>query len=91
MSQAREIEVKYRVDDPAALEAELRRRGVHPSSPIHQDDQTYAQDGWRYGMGKLGVSSPDCAPKTAIICSRSSDPRITSWPALEFETEVADP
>jgi adenylate cyclase, class 2 len=56
MNQAREIEVKYRVDDLAGLEAELHRRGVTLSLPVHQDDQAYAQDGWRYGLSKLGVA-----------------------------------
>jgi adenylate cyclase class 2 len=51
----REVEVKYRVHDTAALLTALDLRGVRLGPPIHQDDQAYAPDGWTYGDSKIGV------------------------------------
>src|SRR4051794_3666725 len=56
VSHLREIEVKYQVADLGELEAALLSRDLVLSSAVHQDDQAYAQDGWHYGLSKLGVS-----------------------------------
>jgi adenylate cyclase, class 2 len=52
----REVAVKYRVDDLSGLAATLAARGIALSAPIHQDDQAYAQNGWRFGMSRRGVA-----------------------------------
>lgn len=90
MSQAREIEVKYRIRDLAVLEAELHRRGVVLSRPVHQDDQAYAQDGWRYGMSKLGVAFARLRTQDGRHFFTLKRPTDNEMACLEFETEVAD-
>lgn len=50
----REIEVKYRVAEPAALIRALAARGVAFSAASRQDDQAYAVNGWSYGQSKQG-------------------------------------
>ena len=44
MTQTREIEVKYRVVNLAALETALHARDLALSRPSRQDDQAYAQE-----------------------------------------------
>ena len=90
MSQAREIEVKYHARDLAELEAELHRRGVTMSLPFHQDDQAYAQDGWRYGMSKLGVAFARLRTQDDRHLFTLKRPTDNELACLEFETEVAD-
>lgn len=90
MSQAREIEVKYRVADLATLEAELDRRGVVLSPPLHQDDQAYAQDGWHYGMSKLDAAFARLRTQDGRHLFTLKRPTENELACLEFETEVAD-
>lgn len=90
MTQAREIEVKYRVDGLAAMENELHRRGVNLSSPVRQDDQAYAQDGWHYGMSKLGVAFARLRTQDGRHLFTLKQPMDNELACLEFETEVAD-
>lgn len=90
MDQSWEIEVKYRVLDPAGLEAALRDRGVVLSPPIHQDDQAYAPEGWRYGMSKLGVSFARLRTQDGRHLFTLKRPVDNELACLEFETEVAD-
>jgi len=90
VSQAREIEVKYHVRDLAALESELHRRGVVLSHPVYQDDQAYAQDGWRYGMSKLGVAFARLRTQGGRHLFTLKRPTDNELACLEFETEVAD-
>lgn len=90
MSQAREIEVKYHADDLAALEAELHRRGANLSPPVHQDDQAYAQEGWRYGMSKLGVAFARLRTEEGRHLFTLKRPTDNELACLEFETEIAD-
>jgi adenylate cyclase, class 2 len=90
VSQAREIEVKYRVRDPAALEAELHRRGIMVTSPVHQDDQAYAQDGWHYGMSKIGVGFARLRTQAGRHLFTLKRPLDNEMACLEFESEVAD-
>jgi adenylate cyclase class 2 len=52
----REIEVKFRLADPEALIASLSACGIEFGTPVRQDDQAYAPQGWRFGDSKLGVS-----------------------------------
>lgn len=90
MSQAREIEVKYRVSDPASLEAALQARGLVLSPPVHQDDQAYAQEGWHYGMSKLGVAFARLRTQDGRHLFTLKRPTDNEQACLEFETEVAD-
>jgi adenylate cyclase, class 2 len=90
MSQAREIEVKYRVYDQADLELALDACGLMFSSAIHQDDQAYAENGWKYGMSKLGVAFARLrtqADRHLFTLKRPTDNELA---CLEYETEVAD-
>ena len=90
MVQAREIEVKYRVPDPAGLETVLCRRGLVLSAPVHQDDQAYAQDGWHYGMSKLGVAFARLRTQDGRHLFTLKRPMDNELACLEFETEIAD-
>lgn len=51
----REVEVKYRIQDPEALLATLKALGIELGPPIGQDDQAYAPGGWSYGDDRQGV------------------------------------
>jgi adenylate cyclase class 2 len=90
VTQAREIEVKYRVLDLTALEAALARRGLVLSRPVHQDDQAYAQDGWHYGMSKLGVPFARLRTQAGRHLFTLKRPVDNEMACLEFETEVSD-
>lgn len=90
MDQHREIEVKYRVQDVAELEAELARRGLRLSPPVRQDDQAYAEAGWDYGMSKLGVAFARLRTQDARHLFTLKRPVDNELACLEFETEVAD-
>jgi adenylate cyclase class 2 len=88
--QASEIEVKYRVLDPAALTAALCECGLDLSAPVHQDDQAYAQDGWHYGMSKLGAVFARLRTQGGQHLFTLKRPVDNELACLEFETEVAD-
>lgn len=90
MSQVREIEVKYRVYDPAELEMTLARRGLALSAPVHQDDQAYAEAGWHYGMSKLGVAFARLRTQAGRHLFTLKRPTDNEMACLEFETEVTD-
>jgi adenylate cyclase, class 2 len=90
VSQVREIEVKYRVCDPAALEVALQARGLVLPPPVHQDDQAYAQNGWRYGMSKLGVAFARLRTQDGRHLFTLKRPTDNELACLEFETAVAD-
>jgi adenylate cyclase class 2 len=90
MSQAREIEVKYRVANLAALEVALQARGLVFSPPVYQDDQAYAQDGWHYGMSKLGVAFARLRTQGGRHLFTLKRPTDNEQACLEFETGVAD-
>lgn len=51
----REVEVKFRIRDPAPLIAALKARGIELGLPVEQDDQAYAPEGWSYGDDRRGV------------------------------------
>jgi adenylate cyclase class 2 len=90
VTQTREIEVKYRVYDPAGLEAGLGARGLTFSSPLHQDDQAYAQNGWHYGLSKLGVAFARLRTQDSRHLFTLKRPVDNELACLEFETAVAD-
>lgn len=90
MPQAREIEVKYRVYDPAVLEHRLHSLGLGLSAPVHQDDQAYAENGWRYGMSKLGRSFARLRTQNGCHIFTLKQPTDNELACLEFETVVAD-
>jgi adenylate cyclase, class 2 len=86
----REIEVKYRVDDPEALLAALKSRGIEVSDPFRQDDQAYAPAGWRFGDSKLGVSFLRLRTVAGRHYFALKMPAQNAHARLEYETEVAD-
>ena len=88
--QTREIEVKYRVLDPAGLDTALRVRDLTFSPSVHQDDQAYAQDGWHYGLSKLGVAFARLRTQDGQHLFTLKRPVDNELDCLEFETEVAD-
>lgn len=90
MTQTREIEVKYRVLDLAATERVLDARGLVFTPPLHQDDQAYAQDGWHYGLSKLGVAFARLRTQDERHLFTLKRPVDNEQACLEFETEVAD-
>jgi adenylate cyclase, class 2 len=86
----REIEVKYRLHDLAALERELGRRGAVLSSPVRQDDQAYAQQGWAYGQAKIGVAFARLRTQDGRHLFTVKKPLDNEMACIEHETEVAD-
>jgi adenylate cyclase class 2 len=90
VGQVREIEVKYRVHDLAAVEEALRVHGVSLSDPVHQDDQAYAPQGWHYGMSKLGVAFARLRTQDGRHLFTLKRPMDNELACLEYETEVAD-
>jgi adenylate cyclase, class 2 len=85
-----EIEVKYRVADVAAVEAALHARDAYLGPAVEQDDQAYAQQGWRYGMSKLGVAFARLRTQDGRHLFTLKRPMDNEMACLEFETEVAD-
>jgi adenylate cyclase class 2 len=90
VTQTREIEVKYGVTDPTELETALAARNLVFGPAAHQDDQAYAQDGWRYGMSKLGVAFARLRTQDGRHLFTLKRPVDNEMACLEFETEVAD-
>ena len=90
MIQAREIEVKYRVVDAADMELALATGGLVLSTPVHQDDQAYAPDGWSYGMSKQGFPFARLRTQDGCHLFTLKRPTDNELACLEFETEVTD-
>ncbi|WP_200211367.1 class IV adenylate cyclase [Micromonospora coerulea] len=84
----REIEVKYRVDEPAALVRALHARGVALSEPLRQDDQAYAALGWTYGQSKVGAAFARLRTENGrhVFCVKK--PLDNELACQEHETEV---
>jgi adenylate cyclase class 2 len=88
--EMREIEVKYRVYDLAALERELAVRGAALSRPVHQDDQAYAPRGWTYGQPKTGVVFARLRSEGDRCLFTVKMPLDNEMACVEHETAVAD-
>ncbi|MFF5110275.1 class IV adenylate cyclase [Streptosporangium sp. NPDC000509] len=88
--EVREIEVKYRVSDLAALEDALVRRGALLSAPVHQDDQAYAEDGWTYAQPKIGRSFARLRTQQGRHLFTVKKPVDNAMACLEHETTVSD-
>jgi len=86
----REIEVKYRFDDLAALERVLGELGVALSGPVRQDDQAYAERGWVYGQSKIGVAFARLRTQDGCHLFTVKKPLDNEMACLEHETVVAD-
>ncbi|MBQ1074888.1 CYTH domain-containing protein [Micromonospora sp. C31] len=84
----REIEVKYRVDDPEVLTEALEARGATFSKPVHQDDQAYAALGWSYGQSKAGAVFARLRTENGrhVFCVKR--PLDNELACQEHETEV---
>jgi adenylate cyclase class 2 len=85
-----EVEVKYRVTDPAALRAALVARGVVLSAPVVQDDQAYARVGWEYGQSKIGQPFARLRTEQGRHLLTVKTPVANELSCVEHETEVAD-
>jgi adenylate cyclase class 2 len=84
----REIEVKYRVTEPAALIEALRRRGVVFSAPVRQDDQAYAVNGWSYGQSKAGLAFARLRTENGRHTFCVKQPLDNELACAEHETEI---
>jgi len=90
VTQAREVEVKYRVADLGQVEAALQRHGLVLSPPVRQNDQAYAEIGWEYGMGKLGRSFVRLRTQDGHHVFTLKRPDANELACHEYETAVAD-
>jgi adenylate cyclase class 2 len=72
------------------LETALRQRRLVLSPPAHQDDQAYAQNGWHYGLSKLGVPFARLRTQAGRHLFTLKRPVDNEMACMEFETEVAD-
>lgn len=90
MSQLKEIEVKYHVQDAETLLLALKSRGIELSEPVHQDDQAYAPEGWSYGDNKLGVSFVRLRTVDGRHTFTLKRPAENALSCDEYETAVAD-
>ncbi len=88
--QMREIEVKYRVHDLAALESALTQRGAVLSRPVRQDDQAYAPRDWAYGQPKTGVVFARLRSEDGRCVFTVKKPLDNEMACAEHETAVAD-
>ncbi len=86
----REIEVKYRVADEAALLLALKTAGVELDSPTRQDDQAYAPVTWQYGMSKIGVPFARLRTQDDQVLFTVKKPQANELDCAEQETVVAD-
>jgi adenylate cyclase class 2 len=86
----REIEVKYRVYDLAALEHALAQRGAVLSRPVRQDDQAYAPRGWSYGQPKTGIAFARLRSEDGRCLFTVKTPLDNEMACAEHETAVAD-
>lgn len=86
----REVEVKYRVADPAALLTALGNAGVRLSDPIAQDDQAYAPASWSYGMPKTGVPFARLRSQGGRFLFTVKVPAANELDCAERETVVDD-
>jgi adenylate cyclase class 2 len=57
---------------------------------VRQDDQAYAQDGWHYGLSKLGVAFARLRTQDGRHLFTLKRPVDNELACPEFETEVAD-
>jgi adenylate cyclase, class 2 len=90
VSQLKEIEVKYQVQDTPALLVVLKARGIELGEPVHQDDQAYAPAGWSYGDSKLGVSFVRLRTVDGRHTFTLKRPTENALSCDEYETAVAD-
>ena len=86
----REVEVKYRIRDAEALLAALKRRGIGLGTPVRQDDQAYARDGWAYGDSRCGVPFARLRTVDSRHIFTVKRPAENVLSCEEHETVVAD-
>ncbi|SCG43388.1 adenylate cyclase, class 2 [Micromonospora halophytica] len=84
----REIEVKYRVIDSAALVRALAQRGAVLSEPVRQDDQAYAASDWTYGQSKVGAAFARLRTENGRHTFCVKKPLENELACAEHETEV---
>jgi len=86
----REVEVKYRLVDPALAEELLAHWGIRFGSPVEQDDQAYAPRGWEYGQSKLGVPFARLRTECGRHMFTVKTPLANAQACVEHESEVVD-
>lgn len=86
----REIEVKYQVNDTEALLLALKARSIELDTPVYQDDQAYAPEGWSYGDNKLGVSFVRLRTANGTHTFTLKRPAENALSCDEYETAVVD-
>lgn len=86
----REVEVKFRVRDPAALVTALKARGIELGPPAEQDDQAYAPEGWSYGDDRRGVPFARLRTVDGRHLFTVKRPAENVLSCEEHETAVAD-
>jgi adenylate cyclase class 2 len=85
-----EVEVKFRVRDPAALVAALKARGIELGLPVVQDDQAYAPEGWSYGDDRRGVPFARLRTVDGRHLFTVKRPTENVMSCEEHETAIAD-
>jgi adenylate cyclase class 2 len=85
-----EVEVKYRVLDVAAVLDVLSGRGLRMSTPLRQDDQAYAPEGWSYDQPKTGVAFARLRTENGRHLFAVKVPMANEMACLEHESEVTD-
>lgn len=86
----REVEVKYRVRDTAALLMALKVREVRLGAPVRQDDQAYAPVSWSFGDSKLGVPFVRLRTVDGRHVFTLKRPAENAMSCDEHESEVSD-
>jgi adenylate cyclase class 2 len=90
LSLVREVEVKYRVADPAQVLAVLADRGVTFGPPVCQDDQAYAPHGWAYGQSKIGVAFARLRTQDGRHTFTVKTPVTSEQDCDEYESPITD-
>ncbi|OLT30592.1 adenylate cyclase [Nocardiopsis sp. CNR-923] len=86
----REIEIKYRVADPAALLVALERAGVVMGQAVLQDDQAYAPADWTPGTPRIGRTFCRLRTQDGLHVFTTKTPTADPMEHIEHETAVAD-
>lgn len=89
-ARVREVEVKFRLHDVAALVVSLAARGVELGPPVRQDDQAHAPVGWDYGDPRGGVPFARLRTVEGRHAFTVKRPAENVLSCGEHETPVAD-
>jgi adenylate cyclase, class 2 len=85
-----EVEVKFRVRNPAAVVAALKARGIELGPPVEQDDKAYAPEAWSYGDDRRGVPFARLRTVDGRHLFTVKQPAENVLSCQEHETAIAD-